>query len=909
MDDHLHKKENGNHRARRKNVVRESNNWTIYWGFFSVLGSASGVSIAMAVQLQFVNWTADTVTIAFNFGPLGPLNPNPPMTAALPAQGGSVLIDLYLLSHAQTTVEISGQLCPLTIPGPTGVQVSNLTSPGTSTLLGQVLFTQTASVNVAGVYPVDSGGFIPPAQVLLTNFTSDSVTVTSVATAASGSQPAGTASATVAPGKSLLQTLPYGLGASLTCSGPSWQTPVPFAYGAPTPIALASNTTNSTTTAGAVYGTAIGSPSWDTNGVPTWPVALQFLGPTGAFAVTVNNVSAVDVAVAAAAGTTGSLVPTLWQTASGTTVVPSGQVATLLVTSQATALQFSESTTAAAGGAPVPTVAAVAVGSAGNAVFAGYVSSPYSAIGSSSQAGTPAVITGFMVNSLWWGPMAPNSIGAGNYVMVTDTAVAVISAVFPAVGAPGYFAGFVPDRFPELLYPSLDPATTATGFFPPTPLTTNNLIVPNLSGPLVFKQQAVPPGTSDTCPGDISGQWAPDDATAAKTTVVPNALMVGRPVQIVQQPGSTSWAPPTVPQGTVPLPAGIVKLTSTISTSTTNGVSVSYVTTVQVQVAAYSTVKTCLPSFVNDVCAAPLFQGCRPVVDYEQPQCLGYFQNMFAPLCSTACEGNTATCSTAGDSSVACACTAVTDMCSQNVEGMQNTPACACVNRSGPTPSTVPFLVGEPSGGSSGVGSSDDGSLTWDGSGKDGPPGGTTYQQYKAAYSAAAKNAPFPPALDTLSACWWPPCQSQYPGLKNPDDKKTCSAALVECFAAVNDIVTDPTSSVSVDVTQACSGAATDPNSLLGSSGSSSFPNYFPLQSKKKSNTMVYLIGAVVAVVLIAVIVGLVVWGRKKVKPVASAQVPRAPALSSEKPAVLSVTAPQAKPTGGRAVVYRALQW
>jgi hypothetical protein len=437
------------------------------------------------------------------------------------------------------------------------------------------------------------------------------------------------------------------------------------------------------------------------------------------------------------------------------------------------------------------------------------------------------------LNASWAGAVVPSSATppvAGQQYFALVTGVPTVSTapsctvhvsttpiIVIEVSPPS--AGQVAAHDTELIYP---PIVTANGSLQtPTPITpASDLLLFNFSGPLVLKTNAQN-GLAIT-EASLAGQWSESDTSPAYYIAVPNSAYM------------------TKTNGTI-VPSFVA-----LGTATTAGV-VYAVSVLVPQVTSEDA--TSLGAYIKTVCITDGFDvsTCRPVVGLQQTAgCVGYFHNTLGALCTAACVGNDVVC-TNNSQSTACACQQLASLCTTNPSNA-NLPMCACISRD---TSPLRFQVGD-------LGSS------------------VTLTEY----TSRLPNNRLPSSLQTQEPCWWPPCTGQFAALQDQKTKPRCEKNLVNCFAAVNNVVSSKSSQVSTDISEACAstGSSTGssfsqvPDSWIGDS-SGTFSSSFELPKHGLNKTALIAIAVVVVVVLAGVGTGVALWVQGK-KPASSGPKP-----------------------------------
>ena len=179
---------------------------------------------------------------------------------------------------------------------------------------------------------------------------------------------------------------------------------------------------------------------------------------------------------------------------------------------------------------------------------------------------------------------------------------------------------------------------------------------------------------------------------------------------------------------------------------------------------SWTTTQMTVTDFVDDVCFGTGFGSCSSVSgNPPRPECLGIYSTVVSGTCQTLCgPGNT-------DAEAAAACAGASSAYCALAENF-NSPECACINRATSTQTVYLGGVGE-----------------------------LTFSQFLA-YLQAGSGARLPQSIIDSAPCWWPLCQ-QGQSL-SPYPLADCSQNLQECYVAVNNVVSDPTSVV--NITTAC---------------------------------------------------------------------------------------------------------
>ncbi len=263
------------------------------------------------------------------------------------------------------------------------------------------------------------------------------------------------------------------------------------------------------------------------------------------------------------------------------------------------------------------------------------------------------------------------------------------------------------------------------------------------------------------------------------------------------------------------------------------------------------------PQFLANVCGGNGFTRCRDIAGRPQEMCVGFFDttppSSIGALCSaivldTAGQGSTNYLDTYN--------AITTNYCGDSKAVGFGMDACACI-----TTAKDPY-TGKPTDTLSST-------TKWTFPGEQ---GSTSFPDYVASFEQKT-GTQFPQLIINNAACWWPPCTGATPALLPLNVKTNCTQSVTNCFAAVNQITTDKTSTVSVDIIQACPSANTnDPGGGGNDPDGGSAGSADPVSDTKKSSKAVYIsVGVVGAVVVAAIIAGFVVAIRRQNKRAAGA--------------------------------------
>jgi hypothetical protein len=780
--------------------------------------------------MQFQNWLDTPVLLTLLLTPPGGSSALPLEATIAPGGGTATVAPAAMWSSPQYTVTVTLRvggkqysLDPFPQPLPT-VNSPQYPLPGSSpaAYVSVTVMPNAGPGSVTYILPPGPGGKPPAAQLLVRNNTADTVSVSA--------NTAGFVGATVPSGATLPSPMVAG-NMWLNIGTDSGVMLPPVASAAVGPANIAPLGPSQPAVPGDyvvfVEPLQVGVDPATQALVAQWPVTLFYVGESVAsgeapsYLLNVSNV-APDALVLTAAS--GQFLPTAWTPlgGKGPFSLPANTSAALVVSQDAT-LTVADPTTGVA----------VTTGAVTGAT--GVVAPVFSAAQFKLADPGPQVYANFLVGA----PVAGTFLG--QQLLLSSTMPVVVAATDPVpastrpAGSPG----------PVLLYPAVDGAApTALPILPagvqPTIATSGATLALPGNGPVVARIVAA----STTCPDDIAGQWSPRDTRPSLVMVATAAATLFGPPATTTIPGLAGmWVRPSGGSDIV-FPLGGGTGTNPIPVESQSALTTLLVSTF------YMGSGTCIGDYLETVCLAEGFSPCQPVVQYQQDRCLGYFHQGLGQLCAAACQGNVGTCETPGSggsagtaqaNSIACGCETIANQCA--LVKFQGTPACACINRDA-DPGVVPPLAFQVGAGSS--------------------VPLTTLAQYKAAFTRAARGQAFPAQLQALEPCWWPPCAAQFPGLKDVNFKTVCGAPEVQCFAAVNDVVTDSTSIVNVDISQACgSGNAYTPGDGGSGSGSGSEGSGLePDESKGGLSTpalagivvavVVVLVGAVVAVVLLA---------------------------------------------------------
>jgi hypothetical protein len=769
--------------------------------------------------MQFQNWLGTPVLLTLTLTPPGGSNTLPLEATIAPGGGTATVAPAAMWSSPQYTVSVALRvggkqfsLDPFPQPLPTATNTAQYPLPGSSpaAYVSVTVMPNAGPGSVTYIMPPGPGGKPPAAQLLVRNNTAGPVLV--------GSNVAGFQGATVPSGATLPSPMTAGTMWLFINSGTAVVLP-PVASAAVGPANIAPLGPSQPAVPGDyvvfVEPLQVGVDPATQALVAQWPVTLFYVGESVAsgqapsYLLNVSNAAPDTLLLTAASG---QFLPTAWTPlgGKGPFSLPANTSAALVVSQDAT-LTVTDPATGVA----------VTTGAVTGAT--GVVAPPFSAAQFVQADPGPQVFANFLVGA----PVAGSF--AGQQLLLSSTMPVVVAATDPVpastrpAGSPG----------PVLLYPAVDGATpTALPVVPPGVLPTIATLGATLAlpgnGPVVARIVAA----STTCPDDVAGHWSPQDTRPSLVMVAPAAATLFGPTASTVIPGlAAMWVRPsggtdvafplnnaTAPN---PIPVGSQSALTTLVVST-----------------YFPGPGTCIKEYLQDVCAAEGFSPCQPVVQYQQDRCLGYFHQGLGQLCAAACQGNVGECNTPGSGasagtveadSIACQCAALMNLCVR--PKFQSTPACACINRDA-DPGLVPPLAFQVGAGSS--------------------VPLTTLPQYKAAFTQAARGQAFPAQLEALEPCWWPPCAAQFPGLKDVNFKTVCGAPEVQCFAAVNQVITDSTSVVNVDISQACgSGNAYTPGE--GGSGSGSQGSGLASGGSKGGLSTPVLAGIVAAVVVVLV--------------------------------------------------------
>jgi hypothetical protein len=769
-----------------------------------------------------VQYTVSTAEVAPRTGTVLPIQA---VSAAPPA--GTYPTPVVVFTAASAVSTTTGQFIPVngvTVPHPTLTVYDSTSPPATATAVAvQVVNATPAVLAVTGP------------------------------SAASGTPLAAFGTATVLPAwPAGAQTLV--LTGALGASGPSVTVSVPFSSAVPSPGAVGAASvvcTDRTQTFGVVV-------TLDPV-AGLWTVTVTYLGiATGAVVSLVNNTPAPVTFTGTAVGSSGT--PSFQATPDN----PLGPTPSVTVPAWTTSLALVDKP---AGGVQVtgpgglattsPLPALTATGTGNTSWWAAPVA--------------PATIPTFVANL--WGTLVTvagqtgatlQGASSGFSILVTTTPLVTVSATENTIN--GVNTQPVKGYLPQLISPAVAMGPGAPAVSPTTlPASTAPLALQNVNGALVVKvvlsqdggsslpqpeALSVPPESG----ADAAARWDASSVYGGLTFAVPcytdavhapslasftfNAY--AKPAPPV--PGNPTQSPLILP-GPSALPAPMTIAAWCPGRS-------------DVVVAYSSPVAGNLLTYISNVCTAGGFTDCRPVGDLPQASCLGYFSALVGDLCAGACTGdNTIAGSTAGFIN-ACDDLALAGYC--KVGGNESngvaasTPACACANlATSPVRWSVPGL-------GSGSGSGD---------------GTMTFAEFEAAYRRASGNRALPKALTDNAPCWWPGCTGPTAALPNSFTKATCSKAVVNCFAKVNNVVVDPGAYVSEEINNACSGEVVPDAFSSGSYGSCNAstgsgcvsvpippePKYSWLPKGMSFETFVVLV-VVAGVVILGLLAVLITW-------------------------------------------------
>lgn len=405
-------------------------------------------------------------------------------------------------------------------------------------------------------------------------------------------------------------------------------------------------------------------------------------------------------------------------------------------------------------------------------------------------------------------------------IVLTNTPVTIVAqmATCNSTAKNPYWENTVEPYYqPVLVYPALGPQPTVI----PQAGSSTSLVIENETTVVVKVRGAAWDKATNKAafPGDIAGQWSATDPQAAATFAVSHKDMDDLSKSALNPP-------PTLLAAT---------------SSTANGVTFRYnlsVNCLYMPVGTTTAYFGNMAMYIQNVCAMPGYRDCRPVVDIAQATCAGYFNNTVGEACAAACDDNTAGLGPSGGSGSS---TVVPEACQQMIEtycagpAAIHDPACACGLLQ---TSDVSFeiVTGEPR---------------------------QTFAGFGQAYKTITGD-PLPARLEgSYAACWWPPCAGINSAMQKPSNKSLCAQNVVNCFAAINDVVTDPTSFVSQNIANACGSGNYTPVAP-GAGGSSS--GSLALPSPPKSGSKGLLLPAIVVggVLLLVILVIIIVVVRVK---------------------------------------------
>jgi hypothetical protein len=409
---------------------------------------------------------------------------------------------------------------------------------------------------------------------------------------------------------------------------------------------------------------------------------------------------------------------------------------------------------------------------------------------------------------------------------------------------------FVPGGGPSSAPAGVSSATAGAQVLPT--VNTQGMPLPmallNIDGGIVIKVPTTGVAAGDT---GLASRWVPGSTQGAMTFFVPAYVQTSTKTPASFLPPDTSRSVDNVYTAQTGDVFMLLLFNSTSSVqplpfqvAATTGFRVDVVVPLSVDFAVFSGTAA---QFLGNVCGGNGFTRCRDIAGRPQTRCLGTFDTTVGGLCSAILfdtEGE-------GNSDYLGAYTNMTQTyCGQPGKPMGvgfSTDACACI------------ATKEDNAGNTTINSP----TTWTFPGEQ---GSTSFPDYVASFEKRT-GTQFPQLMMNNAACWWPPCTGATPALLPLDVKTNCTQNVTNCFAAVNQITTDKTSTVSVDIIQACPSANTNDPGGGGNDDGGSADSANPVSGTKKSSKAVYIsVGVVGAVVVAAIIAGFVVAIRRQNK-------------------------------------------